>query len=134
MKIRLIIENAETPFFYYHDAPLSTDPLVMDAYRERCYDRVNMTSTELVDRLEHPEMQYAYSYAAKIDVLSLQGIYEALPLTPFMVLPPNYNPIHENEHRQTHIWLSSANSSTPGSILEGTLSMISEYFMINFGA
>lgn len=65
-----------------------------------------------------------YSFTSLIGDLTEEIIKDTLPLTPLMVLPPTYNATSEFLYRQTFLWLSPTNSSTPGSF--ESFSLISE--------
>ncbi len=93
---------------------MMNDSAVRATYKPRCYDRVNMSSSELLDHLQSSSGPTAYSYASNLDVFSDVFVAQTLPLTPFMVLPPGYNPREEHLHRQTLLWLSAPGTVTPG--------------------
>lgn len=102
----------ETPFFYFHHAPMDTEPLV-EGYRQRAYQRVDLPRDHFFQELELENSEFIRSYATSIDTLSPECIKDALPLTPFMVLPPDYTPSDEARHRRTLLWISPKNSTTP---------------------
>jgi hypothetical protein len=93
---------------------MSDDDLLVSSYRSRCYTKANMSSAQFMDTLLDGRGEHAQSYATGLDVLSDQLVFEAMPLTPFMVLPPEFNPAAEYMHRRTLLWMSQPNTTTPG--------------------
>ena len=97
-------------------------------YQRTCYTRVNMSTAEFVanlDSSDSPRMCRCaavhivrhvkqHSFAGRLDTLSEELSRQSFPLTPFMVLPPDYRPENEHKHRKSLLWISPANSTTPG--------------------
>ena len=54
-----------------------------------------------------------YSWAGKLDDWGLEMVADVVPLDPFMVLSPGFDPSNEHLFRQTFVWLSPTGSVTP---------------------
>jgi hypothetical protein len=55
----------------------------------------------------------ALSYADKLDNWGVELVREVLPLEPFIVLSPGFDPTNDHLFRQTHVWVSPPNTTTP---------------------
>lgn len=53
------------------------------------------------------------TYAGKLDEWGLEFLKDTLPLDPFMVIQPGFDPAKEHLYRQTHVWIGGVNTSTP---------------------
>ena len=110
---------------------MMNDTDVQRAYLPKCYERVNMSSAELIRHLQSSEGPDAYSFATKLDIFPQSFIKHSLPLTPFMVLPPNYVPKDEHLHRQTFLWMSAPGTVTP-SVSIGLISRLHSCLVAHF--
>ena len=92
---------------------MSNIPELSATLADSCYARVDMPAAEFFSAFRDTEGEFAYSYAGKLDDFPIDLIRAAHPLTPFMVLPPDFSPEQEHKHRQTFVWISQKNTTTP---------------------
>lgn len=62
---------------------------------------------------QHRQAADAVTYAGKLDEWGLEFLKDTLPLDPFMVIQPGFDPAKEHLYRQTHVWIGGVNTSTP---------------------
>ena len=67
----------------------------------------------LNSRLPNRDAPEAITYASKLDEWGLAFLKDVLPLDPFMVIQPGFDPAKEHLYRQTHVWIGGVNTSTP---------------------
>eukprot|EP00048_Salpingoeca_helianthica_P018396 m.241855 g.241855 ORF g.241855 m.241855 type:complete len:539 (-) comp24853_c0_seq1:248-1864(-) len=132
-----------TVFHYFHASPMSSLPATAAA-KARAYTRAsNMTmqeflvqsgilssgpsakeshglhvpaldeQSESVSETSGVNSTHALAYAAMLHDWGLEFARQVLPLHPFLVLPA-FNPKTDNLQRQTRVWVSPANTHTPG--------------------
>eukprot|EP00043_Microstomoeca_roanoka_P012818 m.124727 g.124727 ORF g.124727 m.124727 type:complete len:606 (-) comp15598_c4_seq3:443-2260(-) len=107
--------QGSTPFFYYHNAPMNSSDPQVKAYKEQAYTLTNMTLHELLVNITTPSSpgDPIAVYAGKLDDFGLDFFAHVMPLDPFMVLQPGFDPDNEHLFRQTHIWIGGRQTSTP---------------------
>ncbi|EGD72890.1 hypothetical protein PTSG_04619 [Salpingoeca rosetta] len=108
-------KKGSTPFFYYHNAPMNSSDADVAAYKRRAYTVTNMTLRELIHNISAPHQpgQPTAVYAGKLDDFGVDFLSQVLPLDPFMVIQPGFEPEKEHLFRQTHIWIGGEQTSTP---------------------
>ena len=109
----ILAAMGETPFYYCHDAPMSTHPDMTSTYTHDCFTYADVARDEVFAQLQNGSGDVAYQYVPKLGELAESIVRQALPLRPLMVLAPTFNATSEYAFRQTIVWLSQPNTTTP---------------------
>eukprot|EP00053_Salpingoeca_punica_P009790 m.88140 g.88140 ORF g.88140 m.88140 type:complete len:406 (-) comp15167_c0_seq1:63-1280(-) len=105
--------EASTPFFYFHKSPMDSHPELLADYKQRAYTRMNMTMQEFFLKAANRSDPHTYSYADKLDNWGVEWLKDVLPLEAFIVVSPGFDPANDHLFRQTHVWVSPPNTTTP---------------------
>lgn len=122
-------------FRYYHRAPMNQVDSLVQNYRSTTFTKHDMRATEFLRRLNTPAereeidvtagvpvnggpapehaQSLRYAWAGKVEDWGLLRLSEVLPLDPLMVLGPKFDPSQEHLFRETRVWLSPRDTTTP---------------------
>lgn len=122
-------------FRYYHRAPMNNEEQIVKEYRATTFTKHNMTPSDFLQRVRNPvcdedslssterpndddpapahTASLQYSWAGKVEDWGLLRLSEVLPLDPFMVIGPRFDPEKEHLFRETRVWLSPKGTITP---------------------